>query len=88
MGMPLSSRPRTFPALLQEYAESRMTTYYNMKGTLPASEFPNGEDQFTDVPGYRRANCEVFDMESVNTKADGEPSNPNAETSFYVTDED
>ncbi|KAH9283948.1 Choline kinase A2 [Echinococcus granulosus] len=77
-----------------EYAESRMTAYYDLKKTLPASEFPNGEGQCIDLPNSRKANGEIFDMElpaKVQRNGDSSEARPNASnpvTAFYVVEED
>lgn len=48
--------------VVQDYAESRMTAYYNLKKTLPGSEFPDGVNRCPDVPCFR--NGDVFDLEA------------------------
>ncbi|KAM3173861.1 hypothetical protein ACTXT7_011719 [Hymenolepis weldensis] len=70
-----------------EYAESRMTAYYNLKKTLPASEFPNGENQCPDVPSLRKINEELFTIDSssrVHTNGDSKKSSSN----FYVEEDE
>ncbi|KAM7537736.1 hypothetical protein Aperf_G00000070888 [Anoplocephala perfoliata] len=71
-----------------EYAEARMTAYYSLKKTLPASEFPNGSKQHADVPIHRKANVEIFDMDPpAPTNGDNPTTTSNAPTSFYVQGE-
>eukprot|EP00108_Taenia_solium_P002406 TsM_000636000 transcript=TsM_000636000 gene=TsM_000636000 len=74
-----------------EYAESRMTAYYDLKKTLPASEFPNGEAHWIDPSNLRKVNGEIFDMESpfkVQMNGDSGEARTNApSSSFYVVEE-
>ncbi|VDM24320.1 unnamed protein product [Hydatigera taeniaeformis] len=77
-----------------EYAESRMTAYYDLKKTLPASEFPNSEGQWIDPSNLRKVNGEIFDMESPakaqmnSDKGESRTNASNLVTSFYVVEED
>nr|CDS27248.2 choline:ethanolamine kinase [Hymenolepis microstoma] len=66
-----------------EYAESRMTAYYNLKKTLPASEFPNQENQSPDIPCLRKANEQLFIMDS-SSRVCKSGDNKKPTSSFYV----
>lgn len=76
----------------QEYAESRMTTYYNLKNTLPASELPDSEDRCADVSCCQKVAYEIFNMDSVvtakvQTNGVRETSNHSTEVSIVTEDD-
>ncbi|VDO03273.1 unnamed protein product [Rodentolepis nana] len=70
-----------------EYAESRMTAYYNLKKTLPASEFPNHENPSPDIPSLRKTSEQLFTMDPVSrVYKNGE--NKMSSSSFYIEEGD